>query len=1024
MSVMSSPPSAVGLPCWRQEDVPKAISSVAQLDTSRSHYFLASHTPIRNIHDDRTDAVLSEEELFKALLTQAHNEVLAVVHGEPGTGKSHLIHWLKLRLDHALEQNELESVVPVLIRRRTGSLKDALEQLVQQLPVNFAHYLQPVREALSRISEETAREELANELRLELSTRRRDRAQPPLPSHLEGLGETVSSQGFRTWHCRDGGPIDRNIKRLSQSSEVEDRETLPEFNSQDFEIQDALCRYNNTPQVQDLIDDLDDEPEYREQAAVLFNQVLPDALKEMTGLSGNTLREVFDRIRMELAEEGRTLAVFVEDVSVMSGLDEDIVNAFEPQSRGDLCRTIAVLGMTETGVGHLRDNQLERVTHMVSVGEGTLGTWKRDPAEVARFSARYLNALRLSEEQVKELARRRRAGGDVSRSACDACPVREECHAAFGTVDLDGTSVGLFPFSPRSPQVLVSHLDENVKGVRRNPRGLLMHVLHPVLDKLEALEVRDFPTVRLSVRLPELLFWRGFEDSYCGGWSRRDRERLKFLAQAWIQADSADDAAAMLKPLLKPLGFSEFSRETKTTPSSTSQPQSPTGGVATSTPPPRKTEENEKLNDLLGELTGWLDTGKLRRDVEPRDLLADLIRKSIRWEDQREIPKRVWNDHTKSKDIVWIEGMRAKKQESESFVFFPRSQETRHLIEALAQYQYVGNESWEFPDGERHKRTVSRWLRHHREEVIQSLQPRGDLDTGRPVELAVQFLAASALITRRANLPREADRLVSAILAPPPEEFPTALSEPWQRWIEKVRGQHERVREYLVEELSVPQGRTGRDNFIDPLRILDGAVAFTNNPVVDALPEAYFTQFWQSRYAQLDKLGGLDRLENVALVERQAIADRLNNVDGLLRVAGYEGDASGAVQIYCTDLLETLEAQKQAGIIIPAEDFDALRRRKVFQDRPPTWARALEQACSAVEAENPIDVLLFDPTPLEDAAHSLELAQKYVSALEKLVEVELDHIEREGDPDQIAEALLRDLQSLASEDAESIEGGA
>jgi hypothetical protein len=1015
MSVMSSPPQKAGLPCWRRADVPEAIASVAQLDTGRAHYFLASHTPIRNIRDDRARASLDEEELYSALLTQAHDEVLAVVHGEPGTGKSHLIHWLKLRLDHARQRGEHDEVVHVLIRRRTGSLKDALEQLVHQLPESFARYLDPVKQALGRISEETARQELANELRLELSVRRPDRGRSPMPHHLKDLSETVSSQGFRDWLCREGGPIDQIVQRLSKSSEVEEREALPTFTPQDFEIRDARCLQNNTPRTQELIDDLSDEREYREEAAKLFNEVLADALKEMTGLSGNTLRDIFDQIRMDLAKDGKTLAVFVEDVSVMpAGLDADIVNAFEPQSRSDLCRTIAVLGMTETGVNQLHDNQLQRITHMVSVGEGVMERWERDPTEVARFSARYLNALRLSEEQVRQVAQQRRGGGDVSQSACDACPVREKCHATFGKVDLDGTVIGLFPFSPRAPQVLLKHLDERAQGVRRNPRGLLMHVLHPVLDKQEALETRDFPNVRLPVRLQEIPFWRGFEDSYCGGWQRRDRERLKVLAQAWIHATSADQAAALLEPFLEPLGFPEFSRETEEVSPLVHPADSPTHA-------PAEPEENEKLNELLQELAVWMETGHFKRDAEPRDLLAGLLDKSIRWEDQREIPKATWSDHVRRRSFISIEGMRSKTRSGDALFFFDRSQKTRDLIEALAQYEYVGKGSWNFEYGERHKRRISRWLRNHREEVIQSLQPRDGLDPHRPVQTAVQFLAASSLITRRANLPREPDRLVSAVLDPLSEESPVALSDHWRRWIEKIRGQHERVRGFLIKELAVLQGRGGGDNFIDPLPVLEGAKTFSDDPTVEALPEGYFSQFWQSRYAPLEKLDGLAPLEHVANVERAAIEDRLRTLTTALNEDGYESADGEAIQAYCTDLLGMLGAQKQAEIVIPDEDFDALRNRKVFHERSTVWARAVDQGHKSVKEEQPIDVLLFDPAPLQEVVSALDVARRFIDKLEKHVEDQLDHIEKEGDPDQITEILLADLARLASNDGQEME---
>jgi hypothetical protein len=120
------PTSKFGQPCWNRDVVGEAITSIAKVDASQTHYFLASHTPIEHARDDRTDEGLTEEQIFQMFLKSSPREVLALVHGNPGTGKSHLIHWLKLRCESALKKAELKKLVPVLIQRRTGSLKDAL----------------------------------------------------------------------------------------------------------------------------------------------------------------------------------------------------------------------------------------------------------------------------------------------------------------------------------------------------------------------------------------------------------------------------------------------------------------------------------------------------------------------------------------------------------------------------------------------------------------------------------------------------------------------------------------------------------------------------------------------------------------------------------------------------------------------------------------------------------------------------------------------------------------------------------
>src|ERR1043166_7453275 len=90
-------------PCWRPENVTKAISANASalLGSEHRQYFLATHAPLSRIWEDRKRRTITESEFFSQI-TGTHSEVMSVVHGDPGTGKSHLIHWAKLRTDDGL----------------------------------------------------------------------------------------------------------------------------------------------------------------------------------------------------------------------------------------------------------------------------------------------------------------------------------------------------------------------------------------------------------------------------------------------------------------------------------------------------------------------------------------------------------------------------------------------------------------------------------------------------------------------------------------------------------------------------------------------------------------------------------------------------------------------------------------------------------------------------------------------------------------------------------------------------------
>src|SRR5262245_31530350 len=344
--------TTLGQPCWKPNRVAEVITTVAKMDAGRVHDFLATHAPVLQIRDERLAVGMREEQLHEALWDGTRTHSLAVVFGDPGTGKSHLIHWLKLRCDQALESSELSKVAPVLVQRRTGRLKDALSQMVEQLPGRYHQYLQPIQQAIGNISQATAKQMLAQKLALELGVLWKERGREQLPFLLKDVAELCSSTGTRGWLCRDGGVIDRNVRRLTEASTVHERDSLPEFTPAEFRM-DRRHQSQNTPAVRELLLEMEDSPELIATVVDCFNKVLRDALIEMSGLGGSKLRDIFDKIRLDLQKDGLTLALFVEDVSVMSSLDKELLHAVEPQSRADLCPLVAVLGMTESARARL-----------------------------------------------------------------------------------------------------------------------------------------------------------------------------------------------------------------------------------------------------------------------------------------------------------------------------------------------------------------------------------------------------------------------------------------------------------------------------------------------------------------------------------------------------------------------------------------------------------------------------------------------------------------------------------------------
>lgn len=1004
----------LGKPCWEKENIAKAITRLAQLNQSQTHYFLSSHSPIEGILNESNGKALNEEGFYKELTDPSLGEVLALVHGDPGTGKSHLIHWLKLRFDYALAIEEIEDVQPVLIQRRTGTLKDALEQFILQLGEEFSHFLDPVRQALNRISEATARAKLADAILIELGPSRADHGMPELRGQIKKI--TSHSEGFHNWLCRDGGVIDQIVKRWTEARQ-DDGEIAVEFGPEEFLVREMKykSRKNNTEQMFALLEEFDDDAKLRDEAAALFNSALKDAVREMTGLSGTALRNTFDQIRAELKRRGKSLALFIEDVSVMSSsLDTEVVNALEPQSQEELCRMIAVLGMTEPGLKRLPDNQKDRADFIISVG-GAVEEWRKKPKEVARFTARYLNAVRLPESEVKKIEKARQLSGDVNISACTNCEVNTECHKLFGKVEIGDISIGMFPFTVTAPQKLLENLELGKEEMRRNQRGLLMQIIRPVLGDRASLETGDFPEARLKVRMPEHTFWSGFEQKFCGDWSPHNQRRLKQFAQGWVNAQTEASLASQLKPFLTPLGFPEFT--------SAAHPLPVPPPIDDVSPPPVEPPDSKArkaLERILQNLTKWQAGESLASDV--RSLLAEFLRRGIRWEDQRTIPPYVWKKLIGSGgeyQFIKVEGFEKRPITQHFIVTFDRSDETRDLIEALAQFEYEGRRSWNFEHGEHHKRVAYKWLRKHRNRIVESLQPQGGkLDPKKPLISAIKFLSVAAMVRKRTNLSTEASALLREILSDSAVEMPIALTSEWRTMLGEFRSAHQIMKDFLLNELDIPQGRTGDTVFIDSRLILDYAVTSADKVAFETLSTEFSNSYWQHRFTGVVGLNNYSNLETVLEREFDAIRDRVDSISSVLSQCKYEmTDPQEAFDTLYRDLVELKDSLKKAEFPYPHPKFDEIWTSRVIVEKRGSWAQVFKKAQVLLISDHVKEVLLFDPAALEQAKDIIEAIGSFLDNLEREVAMLLGAIDKGGDTDELAKKLFDNLERIETLDA-------
>lgn len=996
--------------CWTPEGVSNSLFNVANLLRSQADYFLATHTPIQSIRDDATNRTYSEEALFRSIFEPSRNEVMAIIHGEPGSGKSHLIRWLKLRAERAEAEGELSDIRSVLVQRVSGSLKEALEQMLEQLGDDFSQYLEPVKFALSTISDATARRTLAAHLYLELGTKRKDRKLPDLPYDLKDLPDLFNAPGTREWLIRDGGVIDRNVQRLNQPSEASEREKLPEFSESEFNIPDRHLGDRLNPQSVELLGyDLAERQDLREKAASYCNESLAPALRSMTGLSGGVLQSVLASVRRILHDRKQQLAVFIEDVSVMFAIGMEVVNAFEPQSREGQCRMISVLGMVDTGMtsfANLPENQKQRATHSVRVGGDVLREWRQDGQMLAGFAARYLNVTRMRRDEVAELARLRRTGDDVCRSACDKCEIREHCHNTWGYVDFDSTRIGLFPFTPSAPELLLNQLrDPNL----HTPRGLVMHVLRPVLAVPECLPLNFPPGQALALMPYEPPWWPGFVERYCANWGVAERARLRLLARAWVECESSEDAASQLHRFLGPLNFPPF-----TSPAQRGLRVPPSGTKLGKTEDAKREAEpltvSPKLQKRLNEISEWETGGRAVPDADLRGLFFNLIRNGIEWELDSEIPPAIWRQ-IDNRGVIEFESQQTRAVTVSLRLRFPRSTETGSVLRALAWFDEAG-QAWDFPDCELHKRNVARWLRSHTSFIRSQLLPK-DIQPDVLLQAAIHALAVHDVLLQRKKLPDGPGDLLERLVTRDTTQV-VCFSNEGTSLGNALKAIRSSLIDFVCNELDAPQG-TGACVYIDPRAILNYA-RNTDKYSLDQVPEEASRD---SRYQAIaDPLRRLPNFDQVIESERQGLESTLGAIATDIDCSPQEspGRLKEAVGTYCQDLADLRKTMQATNFLVPGPEFLQEYSAGTYSQGRDALANAVQRARELLISPTDTEVLLFDASRLLEVRRKLRLAATFIDAVQEHYNQVVADLTKEGDPVELNKKLIGHLQKIAGQE--------
>jgi hypothetical protein len=501
-----------GYRCWDAGTVQRTIfGDIASLGLDADAVFLAAHSSVTIDHAKGVHrlGVEGERAVLDALTSGfgiPDSNTLVAVTGASGSGKSHLVRWVRAHLREDAEAYHL-----VYVPRELATLRDLLGHVLDRMPGTESD---AVRAELEKAIGAKPPEQLAEDLldglrsvlRYELPENREgtdyETRQFLLGSFSDeggvrrsgGVADLLLEVSIREHFLRKDGAISKMIDSVRGERRGGD-ETTPEFTSEDWPSQKSKIVTGLNSNLRALFTMAGRDP----MAVEILNEARNRAIAETLGMrQGVNLAEVFSTTRRRLKTEGKDLVLLFEDLAQFGLFDGELFNQLGLQPGDDLAPIRAVFAITDGKFNEtVPDTVVTRLTHRFKVHDLVTAGVPGYEQDSRAFLARYLNVARVGRDRLiqawSDADDGSRETGDWIPNACldrgdgRECSHRETCWDAFGK---EG-DFGLYPYNEQSIERALRK-----KGDRITARTVVDEMVHGFLVEAD-------PTIEAGLFPPE-----------------------------------------------------------------------------------------------------------------------------------------------------------------------------------------------------------------------------------------------------------------------------------------------------------------------------------------------------------------------------------------------------------------------------------------------------------------------------------------------------------------------------------------
>lgn len=486
--------------CWNPIEFRKIAHTEAE--ASSDDTFLAVHTDNKlNLFIERIN---KKEVSYKELLTEFlegdyGNNTSVVIEGESGSGKSHLVQWLRLHIPE--NSNRYILTIPKSQTNLHNILKKLILILPKEIEVEYSEKLKQTDAGLKNDNERIYRflTELSNAILNDIPSEDsiKDKDKKELEEELiNQLPNIFSDPYFINNYFNNNKTINNIISLIFENSSINrNSDKKQEFNVKTLPLgnREYVHASKTTRDSLDLINDEEIIP----IALEIINRNIDKAISKTLNFTPNDLIELMLDIRKYLRNTNKELILLIEDFAQLQGVDTALLQVLTEEGKdNELCKIKWAMAVTTGYFDKLEETVRSRVKLKVNMDSlcDKDNTEKQDNY-ILNLASRYLNAIRLGSENISNWYKQYNMEEQtLVPNACDKCLHKNKCQSSFGNVN----EIGLYPFNQTALLTMAREADKEKTNIFR-PREFLNKVLYRNLNQhtVELIEMGNYPDITL-----------------------------------------------------------------------------------------------------------------------------------------------------------------------------------------------------------------------------------------------------------------------------------------------------------------------------------------------------------------------------------------------------------------------------------------------------------------------------------------------------------------------------------------------